>query len=89
MAKARAIESRSKSELYVKIYPPDGSSLPEITLSAIRQQTSKDLVKTSENGAVVFIAGPFADRGQAEALETAVHATGIANTALESRTVQP
>ena len=89
VAKARAIESRSKAELYVKIYPPDGSSLPEITLSAIRQQTSKDLVKTSENGAVVFIAGPFADRGQAEALETAVHATGIANTALESRTVQP
>ncbi len=89
VARARAMESKMKSEYYVKIYPPDGASLPEITLSAIRQQTSKDLVKTSESGAVVFLAGPFADSAGAEALAAAIHATGVTNTALETRTVQP
>ena len=89
VSKARAIESKTRTDHYLKIYPPDGSTLPEITLSAIRQQTTKDLVKTSESGAVVYIAGPFQTQEQAEALAAAVHATGITNTALESRTVQP
>ena len=89
VSKARAIESKTRTDHYLKIYPPDGLTLPEITLSAIRQQTTKDLVKTSESGAVVYIAGPFQTQEQAEALAAAVHATGITNTALESRTVQP
>lgn len=76
---ARSMESQIRTLYTVRIYPDNGQSLPELAITAIRQNSEKDLVKRIENGSVLFLAGPFEDRSRAEALVTALKATGVPN----------
>ena len=74
--KARKIQSSVKPIYQVKIIPAE-SELSEMTMSAIRQSTSKDIAKISENGQTVFTVGPFDSEEEAEKLTTVIKATGV------------
>ena len=68
---ARKMESE---RLYtVVFYPENGKSLPEGAMDIIRR-TGMDVAKSMENGAVVFKAGPFHDKAEAEELLNALKA---------------
>ena len=79
VAKAREMESRIQTLMMVKIYPENGQSLTEEALTALRQHSDKDLIKSVETGSVVFTTGPFDDRAQVEALVAALKAAGAEN----------
>lgn len=81
---ARKMENQVKTLYTVKIYPEDGQNLPDLAKTVIRQNSDKDLARATENGAVVFMAGPFDDKQAAEELVTALRATGVSNTKIES-----
>lgn len=80
---ARSLEKKIRNEYSVKIFPDNGQSLPETALAAIREHTQKDLVKTVEAGSVVFFAGPFDNRPDAEELMTALKNVGTSNVSIE------
>ena len=79
VSKAREFESKTRALMMVKIFPEDGQSLSEQAMTALRQHSDKDLIKSVEAGAVVFTTGPFDDRAQAEALVAALKAAGVEN----------
>lgn len=76
IANAREMESSVMSLFSVRIYPADGQSLKESALDAIHALTQKDLLKTVEDGSVVYKVGPFDDREDAQELLEAVKAAG-------------
>lgn len=59
----------------VVFYPSNGQSLPEGAMELFRK-TGMDVAKSMENGSVVFKAGPFRDKDEAEELMTALKALG-------------
>lgn len=68
---ARKLESE---KLYtVVFYPANGQSLPEGAMEAFRK-AGADVAKSVENGSVVFKAGPFHDKAEAEELMRAIKA---------------
>ena len=74
---ARKLESL---RLYsVIIYPEKGQTLPEAAMEAIRNNSDKDLIKSVENGSVVFKVGPFEEKSDAEELIEALKAAGVGN----------
>ena len=78
---ARKLESQ---KFYtVTIYPDNGQSLPEGALEAIRSHSDKDLVKSVENGSVVFRVGPFREKDEAEELVGTLKASGVSNVSLD------
>lgn len=80
VANARKVESQN---LYtVVIYPDNGQSLSESALAAIHGSTDKDLTKSVDNGSVVFKAGPFTAKDEAEELIEALNALGVQNSLL-------
>lgn len=66
----------------VVIFPDNGKSLTEDEIKTIHDHTDKDLVKSVENGAVVFKAGPFEDKEEAEELLNALKALGSGNVSI-------
>jgi len=81
---ARKMEGQVRTLYTVKIYPDDGQNLPDLAKTVIRQNSDKDLARATENGVVVYMAGPFDDKQKAEELVTALRATGVSNTKIES-----
>lgn len=79
VSKAREMESEAVTLMMVKIYPEDGQSLSEQAIAAIHERTDKDLIKSVEEGSVVFTVGPFDDRSQVDSLVAALKATGVEN----------
>ena len=79
VSKAREMESKVRSLTMIKIYPEDGQSLTDEAIAILRQHSDKDLIKSVEAGAVVFTAGPFDDKSQAESLVAALKAAGVSN----------
>ena len=80
IANARTLENQ---RFYtVVIYPDNGKSLTEAEISAIHDHTEKDLIKSVENGAVVFKAGPFEAKEEAEELLNALKALGSGNVSI-------
>ncbi len=77
--KAREFESKVRTLFMVKIFPEDGQSLSEQALDAIHKHSDKDLIKSVEDGAVVFTVGPFDDKAQVDALVSALKAAGTEN----------
>ncbi|MBR5661060.1 MAG: PD40 domain-containing protein [Bacteroidales bacterium] len=68
---ARKLENE---RLYtVVFYPVNGQSLPDGAMEAFRK-AGTDVAKSVENGSVVFKAGPFHDKGEAEELMRALKA---------------
>lgn len=86
VSKAREMESRIQTLFMVKIYPENGQSLPEEAMSALRQHSDKDLIKSVEAGSVVFTTGPFEDRSQVDALVAALKANGVENVSVTEST---
>lgn len=84
IANARSLESEITEICTVVIYPENGMSLKEEALTAIKA-TDKDLLKSVENGAVVFKVGPFDNRDDAEDLIDAVKEAGETSVKLESQ----
>ena len=71
-----AARSLENERLYtVVFYPSNGQSLPEGAMEIFRN-TGMDVAKSLENGSVVFKAGPFRDKGEAEELMSALKALG-------------
>ena len=80
VANARKLE---ELRLYtVVIYPENGQSLGEAVMTTIREHSDKDLVKSVENGSVVFKAGPFENKEEAEVLLNALKALGSVSVSL-------
>ena len=80
VANARKLEEQ---RLYtVVIFPDNGQSLSEAALTTIREHTDMDLVKSVENGSVVFKAGPFEVKDEAEKLLNALKALGSGNVSM-------
>ena len=84
IANARSLESEITEICTVVIYPENGMSLKEEALTAIKA-TDKDLLKSVENGAVVYKVGPFDNRDDAEDLIDAVKEAGETSVKLESQ----
>ena len=77
VSNARKLEDQ---KLYtVVIFPDNGQSLSEGAITAIHEHTDKDLMKSVENGSVVFKAGPFEVKEEAEELLNALKALGSVN----------
>jgi WD40-like Beta Propeller Repeat. len=85
VANARKMESQVRSLYTVKIYPGDGQSLSETTISTIHSLTDKDLLKTVEDGSVIYMVGPFNEKEEATALVMAIKASGESNVSLEEK----
>ncbi len=79
VSKARTLESKVRTLFMVRIYPENGQSLSEQAMTVLRQGSDKDLIKSVEDGVVVFTAGPFEDRSQVDALVSAIKAAGTEN----------
>ena len=80
VANARKLE---ELRLYtVVIYPENGQSLGEAVMTTIHEHSDKDLVKSVENGSVVFKAGPFENKEEAEVLLNALKALGSVSVSL-------
>ena len=80
VANARKLE---ELRLYtVVIYPENGQSLGETVMTTIHEHSDKDLVKSVENGSVVFKAGPFENKEEAEVLLNALKALGSVSVSL-------
>ena len=74
VANARSLENQ---KFYtVNIFPDNGQSLPEGAMTVIHEHSDKDLVKSVDNGSVVFKVGPFNDKGEAVELLNALKALG-------------
>lgn len=86
VSKARSLEEKIKTLYMVKIYPENGQSLPEQAMSVLRQHPDKDLIKTTESGAVVFTTGPFDDKATVDALVADLKAAGIGNITVSEST---
>lgn len=80
IANARTFENQRYYT--VVIYPDNGKSLTEAEINAIHDHTEKDLIKSVENGAVVFKAGPFEAKEEAEELLNALKALGSGNVSI-------
>ncbi|MCI1784875.1 MAG: hypothetical protein LKI59_01845 [Bacteroidales bacterium] len=79
VSRARASESKAKNDVMLKIYPDDGQNLPDLAVAAIHQLTDRDIIKTVENGSVVYEVGPFEDEDEVRPVVTSLKATGVNN----------
>lgn len=73
---ARILEKQDNSIYRVTIAGYE--TLPAEALAAIKEHTSKDIVKAAIDGVMKFVIGPFTNKVQADALAGAISARGIA-----------
>ena len=87
MATAKAREAAQKADpvFYEVRITPDGGSLDQAVSGGIRQQAGgKDIARvTGEDGATVYVVGPFEDKAKADALVDFVKAMGVSNVKTE------
>lgn len=87
MAAAKAREAAQKADpvFYEVRITPDGGSLDQAVSGGIRQQAGgKDIARvTGEDGATVYVVGPFEDKAKADALVDFVKAMGVSNVKTE------
>ncbi|MCQ2118847.1 MAG: hypothetical protein MJY84_02880 [Bacteroidales bacterium] len=84
VSNARKLESEIVVECNVVIFPENGQSLKETALEAIHGSTGKDLLKSVEDGAIVYKVGPFNDRDEAEDLADAIKEAGEKSVRIET-----
>lgn len=82
--KARSMESEVVARYVVKIHPDGGSSLGDEALAVLRRDPGKDIIKSEEDGSVVYSVGPFNDRESAQRVVSELKEKGIANISIES-----
>ncbi len=87
MATAKAREAAQKADpvFYEVRITPDGGSLDQAVSGGIRQQAGgKDIARvTGEDGATVYVVGPFEDKAKADVLVDFVKAMGVSNVKTE------
>lgn len=87
MAAAKAREAAQKADpvFYEVRITPDGGSLDQAVSGGIRQQAGgKDIARvTGDDGATVYVVGPFEDKAKADALVDFVKAMGVSNVKTE------
>lgn len=81
---ARASEAKNVTNYFLKIYPNDGQTLPEIAVTVVRQQSSKDVARVVEGGVVTYVVGPFESEVEIQPIASALKAAGITNIAVTS-----
>ena len=74
---ARKLESQKTYT--VTIFPENSKTLPDEAMDVIRKNSDRDLIKSVENGTVVFRVGPFEGKAEAEGLIDALKAAGVGN----------
>lgn len=74
---ARSLEAKSKTLYKVKIYPPDGLTLPDAAIAGIHELTDTDIVKLLESGSTIFEVGPLDDVKTADAIVAKLKESGI------------
>ena len=78
VTQARKIEQTQDQLFMLRLYPASGNSLGEGVLTAVRAVTQADLVRSSADGTVTFLLGPFSSRAEAESTaRTLRDATGL------------
>jgi hypothetical protein len=88
VSKARKIEANVKTVYLVKVYPQNGSSLSADLLNEIKALTPTDLIKSVEDGSVVFKIGPLDDKSLAESILDSMKKAGEANSSIETQQVR-
>lgn len=81
---ARVAEAKTVTDYFLKIYPDDGQNLPEIAITVVRQQSSKDVARVVEGGVVTYVVGPFDSEVEINPIISALKAAGITNVAVTS-----
>jgi hypothetical protein len=88
VSKARKIEANVKTVYLVKVYPQNGSSLSADLLNEIKALTPTDLIKSVEDGSVVFKIGPLDDKSLADSILDSMKKAGEANSSIETQQVR-
>ena len=83
---ARTEENNVRHLYSIRIYPADGVSLSESELALIKVLTTSDLLKTSSEGIVSYLLGPFEDKDKTEKLLSEMKAGGFSSVSIESMT---
>jgi len=78
---AKKIEAATPDTFKITIIP-GGETLPADIVTIIRQGCDKDVVKSFDNGRLVFIIGPFTDAAEAENLAGQIQNAGMSNVAV-------
>ncbi len=81
---ARVAEAKTVTDYFLKIYPDDGQNLPEIAITVVRQQSSKDVARVVEGGVVTYVVGPFDSEVEINPIISALKAAGITKVAVTS-----
>ena len=84
VAQARSGEAKSVKNYYLRIYPDDGQTLPDLAATVIRQQCDKDLVRLVEGGKAVYVVGPFDEESDIQPVITALKATNVTKVSVTS-----
>lgn len=82
--KARQLEKKIKQTYTIRIYPSGGNSLSEAEVSIIRQIADKDIIRSSDNGVISFLFGPFDDKDSAEEAARKMKDAGTENISVEA-----
>ena len=88
VSNARKMEADIKTVYLVKVYPANGSSLPGDLLNEIKALTPTDLIKSVEDGSVVFKIGPLDDKALADSILNAMKKAGEAGASIETTQVR-
>ena len=84
VTKARTLEKSIHELFQIRIFPPNGNSLNEQEITAIKAITDSDFARTLEDGIVSYIIGPFDSREEASSVSSSLKASGITNLRIES-----
>ena len=83
--KAARIAEKNIRHLYsIRIYPADGNALSDKEMALVKVISSADLVKSTSNGAVSYLLGPFSNREEADKIFSLMKTGGLPNISMES-----
>lgn len=80
---ARLLEQKEKESAVYQIMITGFDSLPAEYVRTIRENTEKDIAKTTENGNIRYVIGPFNNKTEPEALKVALDKAGLSGITLE------
>lgn len=81
---AKVIENTVRELFQIRIFPANGSSLDDSTITTIRSISDFDLSKTMDAGVVSYILGPFDSKEEVDKAAEALKAAGISNLSIET-----
>lgn len=81
---ARTIESKNKEEEVYNVTILGQETLPKEALDIIKNNTTRDIAKTNQDGTPKFIIGPFTSKVEAEKLYNALKSANISLVEIEN-----